>query len=38
MVFPGLQRGKWKFEALVGGNASARLQFRTFTATAYNGG
>ncbi len=38
MVFPGLQRGKWKFEALPGGNASARLQFRTFTATAYNGG
>jgi hypothetical protein len=38
MVFPGLQRGKWKFEALVGGNGSARLQFRTFTATAYNGG
>lgn len=38
MAFPALKRGRWKFEVLPGGNGVARLQFRTFTATAYNGG
>ena len=38
MVFPALKRGRWRFEALAGGNNVARLQFRTFLATAYNGG
>jgi hypothetical protein len=38
MAFPALKRGRWKFEVLPGGNGVARMQSRTFTATAYNGG
>jgi hypothetical protein len=38
MVFTGLSRGKWRFEALVGGNNHAFVDFRTFAVQAYNGG
>lgn len=38
MVWNGLRRGVWVFEALPGGNNSANLQFRTFTVEAFNGG
>ena len=35
MVWPALPRGKWKFEALPGGNGSSSLDYRTFTVEAY---
>jgi hypothetical protein len=38
MVFTGLSRGKWRFDALVGGNNHAFVDFRTFAVQAYNGG
>lgn len=35
LMWESLPRGKWKFEALPGGNDSANLLFRTFTIEAY---
>jgi hypothetical protein len=38
MVWSGLRRGVWRFEALPGGGFSANLQFRTFFVEAFQGG
>ena len=38
MVFPALPRGRWRFEAVPGGNGTATLKYRTFVVTAYPGG
>ncbi len=34
-VWTGLKRGRWRFQVLPGGNASANLQFRSFVVSAY---
>ena len=38
MLFTGLSRGKWRFEALLGGNNDSTVTQRTFVVQAYNGG
>lgn len=38
MVWTGLPKGVWRFDALPGGNNSANLQFRAFTVQSYKGG
>ena len=38
MVWTGLPKGVWRFDALPGGNNSANLQFRSFTVQSYKGG
>lgn len=38
MVWTGLKKGLWRFDALVGGINGASVMFRTFTVEAYNGG
>jgi hypothetical protein len=38
MVWTGLKKGIWRFEALPGGGSSANLQFRTFHVEAFAGG
>lgn len=38
MVWTGLPKGVWRFDALPGGGQSANLQFRTFTVQSYKGG
>ena len=38
MVWTGLPKGMWRFEALPGGNNIANLQFRSFTVQSFKGG
>ena len=37
-IFTSLKKGNWTFEALPGGDGTGFVEFRTFTAEAFNGG